>query len=192
MFIFDIETLGTRSDSVILSWACIYFESGKVYNYAELYSSAFFIKLDVLDQRKRLNRYIDRGTVDWWDKQCDLVKRKSFIPQDGDMKVEDAYYRFKEWVEERKEGNYYVWARGNLDQIVFDDLQKSIGLETIFNYNRWRDVRTAVDLMYNRADGYCDIEGFDRSVVYKHDPVHDCAYDVMMLLYGKEEVDGSD
>lgn len=188
MFIFDIETLGKRSTSVILSWACIHFDPHKKYTYEELCESAFFVKLDAKDQKERLNRYIDLNTVEWWGKQSEIVKNKSFKPNENDMKFEDAYTLFKEWVASKKESNYFVWARGNMDQILFDDLQDQLNLPTIFTYNRWRDVRTAIDLIFETTTGYVKIPGFDPGAkVYKHDPVHDCAYDVMMMLYGNPE-----
>jgi hypothetical protein len=51
----------------------------------------------------------------------------------------------------------------------------------------WRDVRTAVDLMGGGTNGYCDVIHplFERAQVIKHHPVHDCALDAMMLMYGK-------
>jgi hypothetical protein len=51
----------------------------------------------------------------------------------------------------------------------------------------WRDMRTAVDLLSGGTNGYCDVvhPKFNRADVIKHHPVHDCALDAMMLLYGK-------
>ena len=52
----------------------------------------------------------------------------------------------------------------------------------------WRDVRTAVDCLYGSSNGYVEVvkDGFDRAAVIKHHPVHDCALDAMMLMYGKQ------
>ena len=50
MFIFDVETLGKESNSVILSMAAIYFDTTKTPSHTELRDSAFFVKFDVEDQ----------------------------------------------------------------------------------------------------------------------------------------------
>lgn len=61
-------------------------------------------------------------------------------------------------------------------------------MQEITGYAQWRDIRTAVDIMYGSTNGYCSVEhpDFARHNVIKHHPVHDCALDVMMLLYGKQ------
>lgn len=83
--------------------------------------------------------------------------------------------------------NQTMWARGSLDQMAIDSLAKKLDMQPITGYNMWRDVRTAVDLLSGSSNGYCDVKHptFDRAQVIKHHPVHDCALDVMMMLYGK-------
>ena len=80
-----------------------------------------------------------------------------------------------------------MWARGSLDQMVIDNLARAVDLQPITGYNMWRDVRTAVDIMYGTTNGYVEVEkeGFQRAAVIKHHPVHDCALDIMQLMYGK-------
>ena len=48
---FDVETLGKESNSVILSLAAIYFDPAKKPSPQELRDSAIFIKFNVEDQR---------------------------------------------------------------------------------------------------------------------------------------------
>ena len=80
-----------------------------------------------------------------------------------------------------------MWARGSLDQLSIDSLAVKFGLEEITGYNKWRDVRTAVDILYGTSNGYVEVDHplFVRHEVIKHHPVHDCALDAMMLMYGK-------
>ena len=54
MFMFDIETLGKSSESVLLSLACIHFDPRTDPTYKQLKESAFFVKLDAKDQVNRL------------------------------------------------------------------------------------------------------------------------------------------
>jgi hypothetical protein len=80
-----------------------------------------------------------------------------------------------------------MWARGSLDQLVIDSLATKLGMDPLTGYAQWRDVRTAVDILYGTSNGYCGVDHpeFERASVIKHHPVHDCAYDAMMLMYGK-------
>lgn len=198
MFIFDVETLGKRSNSVILSMACIYFDPDKTPSYKELYDDAFFAKFDAQDQMKRLGREANKSTMEWWAKQCHNVKVKSFKPNPAiDERFEDGYERMREWVKTKNDNDCWVWARGNLDQLVMDDIEEQIGLTPIFPYARWRDVRTAVDFLYSTTKGYVDVEvppwvdKFDPALhVTKHNPIDDCCYDAMMLMYGKKQNEG--
>lgn len=189
MLIFDIETLGTDSNAVILSMACIKIDLENKPSYQEMIDNAFFVKLDAKDQMTRLNRTSSRSTMDWWAKQCDIVKIKSFVPSSDDVKAEDAIELFRDWVKENDtDKKEWIFARGNLDQIVLDALSDSLQVEPIFFFNRWRDVRTAVDFLTGTINGYCKVPDFDpQAHVRKHDPVHDCAYDGMQLLYGVKE-----
>jgi hypothetical protein len=187
-YLFDVETLSKRSSAVILSFACIHFDVDETYTYEELLESAFFVKFDAQDQIKRLNRSVNKSTIDWWAKQCEVVRKKSFVPSKTDINFEDGYDLFRQWVHSKKDPKGIVWARGNLDQLVMDDMEEQLGIEPVFPYSRWRDVRTAIDFLTDSGNGYCKVPGFDpQAKVYKHDPVHDCAYDVMMLLYGNNE-----
>jgi hypothetical protein len=187
---FDIETLGIESTSVILSLSCIYFRAEDKPTYKQLKQDAFFVKFDGKDQATRLHRKIDKGTVEWWEKQCLFAKQKSLIPTAEDYKLQDGLKLFHDWVKTKNAGDCWVWARGSLDQVILQSSERAVGMDTIFPHNRWRDVRTAVDMLYGSANGYCDVDHpeflYERDVI-KHDPVDDCALDIMMLIYGKEK-----
>jgi hypothetical protein len=193
MFIFDVETLGKESNSVMLSMAAIYFDPETKPSYEDLYNSAFFVKFDAEDQVRRLSRKIGRTTLQWWSKQCDIVKAKSLNPNKAlDVKFEDGYEAMRKWAESKKDDQCYVWARGNLDQLVLDSFEEQLEIKPIWPFNRWRDVRTAIDILYNTTNGYCPVnyKGFSaESKVIKHNPVDDCAYDAMMLMYGADPKD---
>ena len=191
MFLFDVETLAKQSHSVILSFACVYFNPDDKPSPQELLDSVFFAKLDAQDQMKRLKRVAGKSTMEWWAKQCDLVKNKSFVPNPKiDEKFEDAYERLREWADSKNDPKCWVWARGNLDQLVMDDIEEQIGLKPVFEYSRWRDVRTAIDFLYNTNRGYVGVDypGYDpRSFIYKHDPCYDIVDDAVQLMYGKNQ-----
>jgi hypothetical protein len=187
MFIFDVETLGKRSNSVILSMAAIYFDPDTKPSPQELRDSAFFAKFSVKEQVKEYGREMNQPTMDWWKKQCDNVRTASFVPSEVDCSFVDGYESMRKWAASKNDTKCWVWARGNLDQLVMDDIEEQLELEPIWPYARWRDVRTAVDFLYNTTNGYTDVDypGFDsRNHITKHNPIDDCVLDAMMLMYG--------
>lgn len=188
MFIFDVETLSVESTCVILSAALIYFDPEQKPTYQDLLDSALFVKLNSKDQVKRLGRTVDSETLNWWKTQHEYLRRVSFEPAPKDLIAEDAIAALHSYMNKYQDSHKHtMWARGSLDQMAIDSLCKRCGMEPLTNYAMWRDVRTAVDILTGSSNGYCDVnfEGFDRAKVIKHHPVHDCALDGMMLLYGK-------
>lgn len=188
MFIFDAETLSKKSTSVILSFACIYFNPDEKPDHVKLKQDAFFVKFKAREQAE-MGRHIGKTTLEWWVKQCENVKKKSFLSDpERDVSFIEGYESFRKWVNEKNDPNCWVWARGNLDQLVMDDIEEQLHIEPVFKFNRWRDVRTAIDFLYSTTTGYVDVDHpkFKPSLhVTKHDPVDDCVYDAMMLMYGK-------
>lgn len=187
MYMFDIETLGVESTSVILSIACIHFDPTTKPSYEELVKSAFFVKMDVKDQAENYKRTVSKDTLDWWLTQHPAIRDFSFTPSDYDVPAAEALDKFQAWAKSFEDYNTAtVWARGNMDQSVLSSLETKMGRESIFPYHRWRDVRTAVDIYTGSTNGYCKVNyaGFESYQVVKHNPIHDCAFDIMMLLYG--------
>jgi hypothetical protein len=143
--------------------------------------------VDVQYQLKELKRVAQKDTIDWWSKQHEYVRSVSLKTSDLDMSPLEAIRTLRDYAAQFPEKDQTVWARGSLDQMCIDSLTRQLDQELIFPYNNWRDVRTAVDLLCATSkDGYCEVKHptFQRHNVIKHDPVHDCAYDAMMLLYG--------
>lgn len=182
MYIFDIETLGTESTSVVLSASVIEFEATEKYTYEELLSKALFVKFNVKEQIETYNRTVDKDAISWWKKQTEYAQSISLKPTSMDLSVIQGIQNLKDYIDPKQK----IWARGSLDQMVIDSLCRSAKVESISQYNNWRDIRTAIDLLKDTANnGYCDIPNFNKQDVIKHHPTHDCAYDIMMLLYGK-------
>ena len=188
---FDVETLGKESSAVILSIGCTYFDPTKEPSVEELRKNSVFVKFDTADQIKRLKRTVTPSSIEWWGKQCDNVKKKSVKPSADDISLEEGIEKFREWTKQFPDNTKcWVWARGNLDQLVMDSLEERLGIEPVFGYNRWRDVRTFIDITYGTNNGYCKVDypGFNSQLdITKHDPVDDCIFDIMMMLYGQTE-----
>jgi len=192
MFMFDIETLGIESTTVILSAAIIQFDPEKDtdISFRELVERGLLVKFDAKDQVKRLDRTMTKSTLDWWNKQSEYQQKLSFVPDaKRDIVTEDGLQAIRKYINQYHRGadpqTLTIWARGSLDQMAIDSLALKAGVEPIAPFNRWRDVRTAIDLMTDSKNGYCSVRDLDRDEVAKHDPVHDCALDILMLLRGE-------
>jgi len=189
MFMFDVETLGKRTDSVLLSLGCIYFNPNDKPSPEKLLTDSFFVKFDVKEQIEKYNRTVNKSTIDWWAKQNKIAQEKSLIRKSDDFPLLEGIESFRSWTKQYKQKGKkdWIWIRGNLDQLILDAVEEQLKIDPIFYFNNYRDVRTAIDLMNDGTTGYCEIDypGFSKDDYPKHDPVADCLLDVMMLLYGK-------
>lgn len=179
--------MGTESTSVVLSAAIVEWEADEDFTYDDLLNRAVFVKFNVVEQVTKYKRVIDKGTLDWWERQSSHAKKMSFIPSSSDISVEEGMTCLRNYVANSKSKNKVMWVRGSLDQMVIDSLSRAAGIPDLAPYWSYRDVRTAIELLYTKSrNGYCNVPGFNDSMVHKHDPIHDCAYDAMMLRYGEQ------
>jgi len=184
MLVFDVETLSTESTCVILSAAMVYFDENSTYE--SILENSLFVKFDAKEQISKYNRTVSKSTLEWWSKQCDFAKNTSLVPTKNDVPAIEGIERFREYLKVDPSPNKIIWARGSLDQMAIDSLCNAVGVNPIVRYNAWRDVRTGIDILATTSEnGYCQVNlpGFTIQKVIKHDPVHDCAYDAVMLLY---------
>ena len=190
MFVFDVETLGKATNSVVLSMAAIYFDPNGKPSPKEMVDNGIFIKFNVEDQVNRLHRKVEKSTIQWWSKQAKIARDASFKPSSNDVTLEQGYELLRQWAASKNDNKCWVWARGTLDELILDSIEEQFQLEPVWHYARWRDVRTAVDFLYSRTNGYCKVDypGFNSETdILKHHPMDDCVFDAMMLLYGVEE-----
>jgi hypothetical protein len=187
MFVFDVETLGVESNAVILSAALVHFDPEQKPSYQDMLDDACFVKFNAKEQID-IGRTVSKSTLGWWKEQHEYVKKVSLDPSRDDMMAENAIKVLYDYMAKFPNASKQtMWARGSLDQLVIDSLCVKLGMQEITGYNMWRDVRTAVDIMYGTSNGYVEVDHptFKRHDVIKHHPVHDCALDAMQLMYGK-------
>lgn len=186
MFMFDVETLGVDSNSVVLSAGLIHFEGGE--SYQDLLDKACFVKFKAKEQID-MKRQVDLGTLEWWKNQHEYVRGCAMDPSSEDVTISEAFTIMHNYMNKFPDAQKQtMWARGSLDQMVIDNLARKVDSQPLTGYNMWRDVRTAIDIMYGTSNGYVEVEhpNFQRAAVIKHHPVHDCALDIMQLMYGKQ------
>lgn len=190
-FVFDAETLGTDSSSVILSAAIVYVDMEiENHTWESLYETTLFVKFDAKEQVTNYKRIIDKDVIGWWQKQCKIARDMSFVPKKTDVTAKTGLSILKKYINDHANPNTtLIWTRGSLDQMVIDSLSKHCGEEVLIHYANYRDVRTYVDIIAtNSRRGYCDIDNtkypdFDRHIVIKHCPQDDVVLDALMILY---------
>lgn len=192
MLALDIESLNIKSSSVVLSVGMTYIKDDKPQSYESLLNSSIFVKLDTRSQIA-MGRTVGKSTVEWWSRQADIVKQKSMIPSSKDVHPKEAIEMLRKWLSPYNMKNELIWTRGGMDQLVMEDLADMCDIPDLAPFNRFRDIRTALEIIYPSAkNGYVEVDpdkclGFTIDKVLKHSPEHDCAYDMAMLLFGKQE-----
>ena len=199
-FVLDIESASVESTTVVLSVGMVYVDPDSLMKdndaaYAQLLDEGFeqnacFVKLKSVEQTKPpYNRVISKSTLQWWkDKTGEVQRKASLLPSADDVSVPVGMELLRAWYNKKREGiELPIWIRGSLDQMALDSLCTAYDIPPLARYNVYRDIRTAIDLIYSDgSSGYVDIPDFNRDQVIKHHPVHDCAYDALMLLRGKQ------
>jgi len=185
----DVETLDVESTSVVLSCAIISFDLDEVPDYQKILDRALFVKFDVQEQFKNMGRTIKESTLQWWSTQPLFTRQKSFIPLETDLDAATGLELIRDYADldpvSDNNRNVKFWARGILDQSTLDSLSNKVRGDILVPYNNWFDVRTFLFALYESESGYINVPGFNhRNLVTKHDPVHDCANDLMMILSG--------
>lgn len=184
-FIFDLETLGKSTESIVLSAAIVHFDLTEKVSYQELLDRTLLVKFSVAEQRQ-MGRNINKGTVQWWSEQSKTAQQKSFIPSKNDLTVREGLCYITEYVDTHGDKGSLCWTRGNFDQLITESLFMSVDMKPAIHFNKYMDIRTALRLMKESTNstGYCTVPDFDDSIVDKHDPIHDVCYDVYQILYG--------
>lgn len=136
----DLETLGTKPGSVILSIGACTFGTA-------LGRRAFHDYLD-LDSQVRRGMSIDPDTLMWWFKQSDQARAAQETPRDQPSAVLE---RFTDWCKEVTAANsatsFHIWGHGsNFDLPLIEELYRRYGLKWPWQYNKVRDTRTLFDL----------------------------------------------
>lgn len=194
-FCFDVETLGIESTAICLSLGMVHCDPTVLPDdndlaYQQMVNEGLFVKFKAKEQAEIFKaRTVDQDVLTWWGKQGDVQKKASFIPSKTDLGAVEGLEVLREWWSSfPNHKNLPVWIRGTLDQMILESLQRSFGVDNFVMYNCYRDVRTAIELLYpdTAKGGYVEIPDFDNYQVIKHHPTHDSAYDALMLIRGKQ------
>jgi len=181
----DMETLGTRPNSVILSLACVQFTLDSMCEFDDLVKSGFYIKFDSIEQIKKYKRNVEVDTMEWWRKQGDSAKSIT-KPSKHDVSVEQGLRLFSKFVgtTQYSYNNSFVWSRGiAFDGPILTSLYDNVANTISMPINTWmlRDVRTFVDVLESSIDGFGRYKDLGIPTAVTHNALHDVCMDVMRI-----------
>ena len=157
-YFFDMETLGQSEDAVILSIgiSCVTHEM-KNYTFDQRMRLGYYSKLNKNQQLPE--RTVDNSTMDWWKSQGDSAK--SVLSSEHCV---DVYTVYKQVIEYFNKTQFdveqdIIWSRGLIDQRWWASLcnktfSKFGPVQDILPFWRWRDTRTACDLLVGNPNGH--------------------------------------
>ena len=170
----DLETLGTRPNSVILVLSAIKFDrSNKINGDVD---SKTLDKLDVFYERicidSCLNRgmEIDESTMKWWSNQKNDVLWEALKNPDR-KQIEDVLIEFKRWI---GISDILIWGNGSsFDCGILAECYKKCDMKVPWKFWNERDLRTILELS--------DISLRDVSSNNLHNAKYDCLRQIIAL-----------
>ena len=178
--ILDIETLGTHSDSVVLSVGLVAVDSAEEYTFKQLIEDGLYLKLSASSQIKD-GRKIYKDTLEWWGTQGDGA-RKVLDPSPDDIPYTElapsiaAYFKSKGV----DSNSVKMYARGSHFDfgILHDLLRRTGGLtdkDLPWNYWNIHDSKTVQDTL---IDAKIDVQPPE---FIHHNALHDAAREYMNI-----------
>lgn len=129
----DIETLGTKSTSVILSIGAIAFGEQEI-------GHGFHRRINI-DSCLEAGLTVDGKTIQWWMGQSE--EARALFSHDGDP-LAAVLLDFKESFDWQ---NTLVWCNGmNFDLPILDNAFRAVGMEAPWAYYNGRDFRTVKNM----------------------------------------------
>lgn len=168
----DIETLGTSSNSLVLSIGAVEFTLGGTVH------RMFSVNLPVLEQIINPIVEVDIDTIKWWKSQSEEAK-KALLNKKASKTVLVGLLEFYYFIKTFE--NPLLWGNGcTFDNVILRNLFKSFNLEFPTPFWTDMDVRTIVNVYdyekVNRLTG--KFEGT------KHDAISDCLHQVKLVSNG--------
>jgi len=135
----DIETLGTRPGSVILSIGAVRFNPSAGDADPMIGGKTFYRSIDVFDSLMH-GLTVDPVTCKWWSNQ-DPASLGAVCNATHDLKP--ALHALSVFINH----DDYVWAKGpDFDLVLLEAAYIKVGLKRPWNYRNTRDVRTILHI----------------------------------------------
>jgi len=193
-FILDWETMGAAPEGAVVDLSVVAFKNDPYNppNFEDLIASGKRVKFSLSMQKGQ--RVFDKSTIEWWKKQSEEAK-KNIKSHPDDVSVKDGLETILEFLKSQGVDPWksHGFCRGQSFDfpILVDVIRQVHGTRDTFNLEPvkfWnqRDIRTAIEYTLMKRDMTLTplrkglIDGF-----VHHDSIHDCAKDVMMLIYAQ-------
>lgn len=187
---------------VTLSAVCFYSDPNELPDFKTLINTGFSKKFDLKYQIKEMKppKFYSDSCLQWWATLPEDAKKWIRRNPELDMKYEDVFREFVEWVNSKPlNRESKLWTRGNdFDVPLLNAGLHSIGVvqkdwdNKLPIYNRTRDIRTAIDENLEYGVTYCPLRKGILDGFVKHDSLHDCAKDAIELTQSRRYVRGLD
>lgn len=130
----DLETLGTKTDSVILSIGAVKFDLDS----DRIDDAAFYASVSI-DSNLAAGRGVDESTLLWWLQQSKEAQAVFFEPKQS---LEVAVGSFADWFCEGNDAKF-IWSKGaDFDIPMVANALRAFGYETPWEFYNARCVRT--------------------------------------------------
>jgi hypothetical protein len=159
----DLETLGTKSNSIIVSIGAVQFdiETGEIFE-------KFYTEINPKDCEKVGLKY-SQATIDWWLKTNPDEYLK--ICNRGEPLLVALSY-FRGWFGNLNLSPVYVWGNSNrFDLGLLENALNAIGMESFWSFRYELDVRTLVWF-------HPEIKEAEATVGMEHNALDDCIYQI--------------
>jgi DNA polymerase III epsilon subunit-like protein len=184
--VFDLETLGTHANAVILSVGAVAVDSSKEYKYEELLVNGFYVTMEVKSQVDA-GRKIEKDTLDWWATQGEDAM-KVLKPSENDMHWSKLMPAISDWFNslDINSKDVLVYSRGShFDFSIMHDLFRVTGNATPYElpWKWWNihDSKTVVHTLLNKTTQVMP-DGF-----IHHNALHDAAREYMTIQTAIEQ-----
>lgn len=159
----DLETLGDKSFSIIVSIGAVIFniETGEILD-------MYYTPVDI-DSSLKFGFRPTGGTIKWWMNQNDVARKK--ITQPG-IQINEMVLQFDEFF--RKNEVKYIWGNSaKFDIGLMCDVYDRLGLNVPWQFRNEMCYRTLTNLYPNIKK--------ELSYIPSHDPIEDCQNQITIL-----------
>jgi inhibitor of KinA sporulation pathway (predicted exonuclease) len=129
----DIETLGIRPESVILTLGAVKFDPFE----PRKITTGLYLRIDVDEQITR-GREVNEETVTWWGRQPDHIREEALGDSDR-VSVEEMVRQLNKFLVAVDE----IWCQGpSFDIVILENIYRQYQISPNWKYHQIRDSRT--------------------------------------------------
>lgn len=176
---FDLETLDTNPNGVILSLGIVMFDITAANTFEELVAQGFNIYFDQ-KQQIEADRSISDDTVDWWERQGDEAKECLNNPHQVSCENLHKYLAaFYTSMGKKPNPKTCRWfSRGHFDASFLENFCRTFEIDPPYKFWTWRDSRSYLD---GAGIGTRNEKIEKPKELIPHNSHHDAAFEAMML-----------